>query len=153
MMVSRISRFRNPDLPNPSQALEQEIQREVIDLHRFFQHWFAGERELSVRGFERFTSVIADDFELIAPSGVRSNRSGLMDIIWKAHGKDPGSRIWIENIHCHPLGEQLHLATYEEWQGTDDAVRGRLSSALLRHHPDLPHSIKWLHLHETWLPG
>ncbi|MFT4539575.1 MAG: hypothetical protein ACI835_002022 [Planctomycetota bacterium] len=131
--------------------MHQACEREVIALHRFFQEWFAGRLPDTPQAFTRFANVLASDFEIIVPDGMRIDRATLLGRLQTAHGSDPESRIWIENFVCRSIRVDLVQTTYEEWQMSDGLPRGRLSSALFRQQSELPEGVEWIHLHECWL--
>ena len=126
---------------------------EVLELHRFFQEWFAGRLASTPEAFARFADVIESGFEIVSPDGECRARAALLESLRAAHGCDPEARIRIENFRGHEVGEGLFQAVYEEWQGRGADQRGRLSSALFRRAEGLPQGVEWLHLHECWLPA
>jgi hypothetical protein len=131
---------------------EDRCRLEVAELHRFFQGWFRGELPDTNESFDRFSGVMADEFEMVAPDGKAINRAAILDTVGDGHGKEPGAEIWIEN-HRHRLTVGgVSLVTYEEWQDWGGRKRGRLSSALMQTAEDTPNGVHWLHVHETWLP-
>ena len=136
-------------------GMAQNCEKEVLELHQFFQEWFNGTLENTEAAFERFDSVMADDFEIINPEGQKSSRAGIIARLQAAHGfqanATPPMRIWIENLHSRPLPGGDQLVTYEEWQETGGITRGRLSSALFSSSADTPNGVQWHHVHETWL--
>lgn len=136
--------------------MEQRCENEVVELHRFFQDWFNGVLPPTEEAFERFSSVMADEFVIISPNGELTERDELVERLRAAHGiwrrlSRPG-RIWIENLRVrHRVGDQI-LVLYEEWQEMDGESRGRLSTALFRLRETAPNGVQWLHVHEVWLP-
>lgn len=136
--------------------------REVEALHRFFQDWFNGELPNTDEAFARFADALDTDFFIVPPSGHLADRPRLLELLRPGHGRYEGDyrgRVWVENVKIRRLEENLAVVTYEEWQKTVNASgvtlddpRGRLSSALLRLDPEAPGGVRWLHVHETWLP-
>lgn len=129
------------------------VRREIDELHRFFQEWFVG--ALGRDALSRFDSVLDDDFRIVAPSGVCTEREPLIALIDGAHGsRESGFRIEVVHRSIDLIAEGVVLAGYEEWQrdGDDDPPRGRLSTAIFRSAPETPNGYRWLHVHETWLP-
>ena len=131
------------------------IKKEIIDLHQFFEDWFNGKLKNTEEDFSRFTKVMGEGFEIISPFGTKTNRSALMEKLRNAYGLKSGSekkyRIWIENVHTRKLEDNLFLITYKEWQEVDGVTKGRLSTAILKENSTNPNKIEWLHVHETWL--
>lgn len=131
---------------------EERCRQEVVDLHQFFQDWFRGELPDTDEAFARFGGVMAEGFEMVSPDGRAIDRAAIIDIVRSGRGEEPATEIWIEN-HRHRLTiGGLSLVTYEEWQESVGRKRGRLSSALLQLCEDTPNGVRWLNVHETWLP-
>lgn len=137
--------------------MDPDPEREVHELHRFFQEWFRGELEDGDSALGRLDAALAQGFTMVTPGGVRRPRAELLTGLRAARGsrsdERPPFRIWIEALEARPLGRDLLLCTYEEWQTVPGGRRGRLSSAVLAPDPGAPRGVLWLHLHETWLPG
>ena len=137
--------------------MEQRLSSEVVELHQFFEDWFNGVLPPTDAAFERFSSVLADDFLIISPGGELTEREELLARLEAAHGiwrenRRPG-RIWIENLVVrHQVGDQA-LVLYEEWQEIEGETRGRLSTALFERRDGLPNDVEWVHVHEVWLPN
>jgi hypothetical protein len=136
--------------------MNDACRHEIIELHRFFEDWFRAAIGPTVAVFTRLARVLDPDFELISPGGVVTPRLRLLEVLRQAHGsrrsQQPPFRIWIDHFRGRSVADGLQLATYEEWQETEDGSRGRLSTALFRLEPETPHGVCWLHLHEVWLP-
>ncbi len=138
-------------------AMQARCEKEVLELHRFFQDWFNGVLEPTDEDFARFRDVMAEGFVIVTPGGSLREREALVSRLRSAHGSwrrdgQPAGRLWIENVRFHRREGALALVTYEEWQETGDGTRGRLSTALFRPREDAPNGVEWLHVHETWLP-
>ncbi|NHZ73788.1 MAG: hypothetical protein GWP16_04900 [Nitrospirae bacterium] len=136
--------------------MEQRCEDEVVQLHGFFQDWFNGTLPPTEDEFRRFSSVMAEGFVIISPSGELTERDELLERLRDAHGiwremNRPG-RIWIESLQVrHQVGDQV-LVLYEEWQEIEGEPRGRLSTALFRRREGTPNGVEWMHVHEVWLP-
>lgn len=136
--------------------MAEDCEREVVELHRFFEGWFSGDLPDSDEAFARFESAIGADFEIISPSGQRMDRAALIAALRTAHGRwirdQIRGRIWIENVTVRHIEGYLALVLYEEWQEIDGRTRGRLSSAVFSRSDAAPNGVVWRHLHEVWLP-
>ena len=127
-------------------------EREIIELHEFFEAWLGGKLEDTDANFQRFVSVTGAGFHIIAPDGSRMERDELRRQIRAAHGSRLTWRMWIENIRLHHQQGDLLLVTYEEWQQRDDAApTARVTTALFRENAACPQGVEWLHVHETWI--
>lgn len=126
--------------------------REVAALHDFFAAWFQGQLANTEANFARFATAMHPDFHIIAPNGELTALSDLLARLRTAYGRQPTIEIWTTNHRCHfQFGEQA-LVSYEEWQSDGSTRTGRLSTALLQLDATAPAGIRWLHVHETWLP-
>ncbi len=132
-------------------------EMEIVDLHRFFVAWMSGSLVRTAAEFSRFADVLDEDFVIVSPRGIITERLALIDGLEKAHGGRAGGdevfRIWIEKARMRPLADDLCLTVYEEWQHVGETTTGRLSSALFGLRPGTPNGVAWLHVHETWLPS
>jgi len=135
--------------------MDEHCRKEIVELHQFFQDWMTGRLPTTDQAFARFSDVLDVEFQIITPSARVIGRDELLTSFRGAHGArggDPDFQIRIEDHRDRPLGSRLHLATYEEWQGTGNGMRGRLSTALFGRREGTPNGLIWLHVHETWLP-
>jgi len=131
--------------------MRERCEREVRELHVFFERWFRG--ELPDEAFVRVAGALAEDFELISPRGARDDRDSILGAIRGARGgRSRAFSIAVEAFEVRWQSGDACLVTYEEHQRDDDAVTARLSSALFRRANDAPAGVRWVHLHETWLP-
>ncbi len=135
--------------------MEQRCRLEVVELHRFFQDWFNAELAGDAAGFARFEQVLAEDFEIIGPTGDRMERAGVLAAVRSGHGRDAEGSFAIEvkGVRSRTVGDGLVLVTYEEHQTTGGEHKGWLSSALFRARKGRPNGVEWLHVHETYLPA
>lgn len=132
--------------PRRGLTMQDRCKQEIVELHAFFQNWFrGGEVE-----FSRFESVLAPGFEIIPPSGARLDRAAILTGVKSGRGRDPKSKIRIENVAVRPIGDGMAVATYEEWVEKDGEERGRLSSAVFRANHETPNGVEWVHVQETW---
>jgi RimJ/RimL family protein N-acetyltransferase len=128
-------------------------EKEVVELHQFFQDWFNGSISNTDEQFARFADVMADSFGMVPPNGRFVTRTPLLAGLRGSYGRSQQSpgRIWIENFVTRQTGPDWLLATYEEWQTFDNNTTSRLSTVLLQEHETAPNGFIWLHVHETWL--
>lgn len=133
------------------------VRSEIESLHRFFVKWFGGQCPSSDAEFETsFTVRFDPDFELIQPAGLVLSLTDLGEAVRGGHGSNPEFRIEIRNVRVHRQHAELVLATYEEWQRNAKAStppnNGRIATVLFQS-VDAPRQLRWLHVHETWLPS
>ena len=127
---------------------------EVHEFHEFVEAWLAGRATRDDETYERAHAVLADDFEIVSPSGERRSRATLLDELEAAHGlhadSSPPFEVDVREVRHRYTAGELCLVGYEEWQRVDGDETGRVSSALFRRDETAPNGVEWLHLHETW---
>lgn len=130
-----------------------QCQQEVEALHHFFAAWFQGNLAATEANFARFATAMHPDFHIVAPSGQMMALPALLARLRAAHGQQPTIQIWTTHHRCHFQFGNHALVSYEEWQSDGATRTGRLSTALLESDTTAPTAIRWLHVHETWLPN
>ena len=134
------------------------VAKEIIDLHAFFEDWFRGNCNNTDRVFKnRLLSRMDIDFHIVLPSGVAFYGEQFWPEMKKAHGSNPKFEISLRNFSRKlRIGRKTFVANYEEWQKNSKtetpANNGRLSTAVLINDDSAPNGLKWVHVHETWLP-
>tara|TARA_R110002072_G_scaffold6364_1_gene37493 strand:+ start:418 stop:858 length:441 start_codon:yes stop_codon:yes gene_type:complete len=131
--------------------LEVMVRTEIEDLHQFFVGWFSG--ALDTNSFdEGFLARFDPDFLLIPPAGIILSLEELNTGIRNTHNTNPDFRIAIRNVKIQRVLESEIIATYEKWQRNARAStppdNGRLATVIFKKSDPL----KWLHVHETWMP-
>jgi len=127
------------------------VEKEVRELHRFFQDWYRG--DLEDEAFRRFSRVMGEGFEIILPDASVLPREAIIDAVRARKGADAEAELWISNVRLVHSEAQFVVATYEEWQGRDGRdARGRLSTVVFTRDDSMPNGLVWRHVHETWLP-
>lgn len=134
--------------------IESLVNREIRALHEFFVSWFSGSVPDDSTQFQTgFTDRFHLSFLLIPPGGNLLDLDTLSTAIRNGHGGNPDFRIAIRNVKIQLCWERYVLATYEEWQRNARAStppdNGRVASVLFQ----IDDNLKWLHVHETWLPA
>ena len=127
-------------------------EREIVELHQFFEDWFTGRLPNDDAAFARFADTMAPDFHIVSPSGRLTARPDLLAGLRGAYNAWNAGRIWIENVQVRAAYGDISIVTYEEWQSTGDGERGRLSTVVFRADANAVNGLLWLHVHETWLP-
>ena len=135
-----------------SDELGAACRREIEELHRFFEGWLCGRIPCDNVTFERLTTVLDADFEMVTPQGRVQSRMDLLTWLWRAHGSvNAPFRIWIEDLRVVPLADEVLWAHYQEWQDRGGRIRGRTSTALFKVVPGCHNGLQWRLVHETWL--
>lgn len=129
---------------------EQRAEREVAELHEFFEQWYRA--ALPPQAFDRFEQVLAPGFVIVNPSADVVERDSILDAVRDARGSDPEAHIRTKNFTVRRQEGNLLIATYEEWQKLGgESERARLSTVVLRADDSAPYGWVWLHVHETWM--
>lgn len=136
--------------------MEESCKNEVFDLHRFFEQWFKAEIEYSDEIYSRLENVLNDKFMLIMPTGEHTFRKELLTQLRDGYGSRKDSkdsyRLWVQNVNCRLIENNMCLVTYEEWAEINDRVNARISSALFRKKEKTKFGVEWIHVHETLIP-
>lgn len=131
------------------------VNCEIIELHEFFQQWYRGELPNTDEAFERFSRVMALDFQIILPDARVLDRDAILGHVRRGHGENREAAgdftIEIRHVRHRLTVGEIIIATYEEWQGDGEHQRGRLSSVVFAKSDAMPNGLQWRHLHETWL--
>lgn len=129
----------------------ETCRREIEDLHAFFVRWYAGKTDREA--FDRLERALAPEFEMIAPTGDRSDREAVLEWIRESYGReDQGAfDIAIRNAELVREFDDHALVRYEEWQRRADDENGRISTVLLRAADEAPGGLEWVDLQETAL--
>jgi len=136
--------------PMDEETLLKHGEREIVELHQFFQDWYRGRDDVD---FERFNRALSPGFVIVMPDARILGREVIVDAVRQQRDSDPEARLEIRNVQLHMAGKDHAVLTYEEWQGRGgDPMRGRLSTVVFTFDNDAPNGLIWLHVHETWLP-
>lgn len=125
-------------------------EKEIVELHDFFQDWFNAVLPQNQEAFNRMDRVIDRRFAIVMPSGVRVEREVLLARLFGAHGARSGIRIWIERVSVLIETDDLAVVEYEEWQEEGGEVTSRYSTVVFRRQQNVPNKLVWVHVHETW---
>ncbi len=69
------------------------IEKEIIQLHQFFQDWFNGDISADDTAFDRLETALAPDFKIITPDGQIVRREALLQRLQQMHQDQKGIRI------------------------------------------------------------
>jgi hypothetical protein len=127
------------------------VRTEIESLHGFFVGWFSG--ALPSAEFESgFLARFDPAFLLVPPAGTLLDLEQLANGVRSAHATNPDFRIAIRNVEVRRMFDGHILATYEEWQrnalASTPRDNARIATVLFL---DV-RPLRWLHIHETWLP-
>ncbi len=132
--------------------------KEVVDLHVFFEDWFRGSCENNEQVWgERLHARMDEDFYIVLPGGHGLSGSGFWPEMQGLYGSNPDFQINIRNIQQRPCSQgDWVILTYEEWQKgakySTPPNNARVATAILIKDASAPNGLRWVHVHETWLP-
>lgn len=133
-----------------------EYTAEIEALHAFFEDWYHARVDRDGDAFDRLRTALAEDFEMVVPSGDLRDREAVLTGIEAQYGSrvdaDPGFRIEIRDVTLVDETDDRALCRYVEHQRVDGDWEARLSTVLLGYDSDTPTGLAWRHVHETWLP-
>lgn len=130
--------------------LPKHGEREIHQLHQFFQDWYRGNEQAE---FNRLDQALSNGFTIIMPDGRILDRDSIIEAVHGQHDSDSQAELEIRNVRLHEVHDNTAIFTYEEWQGRGgEDMRGRLSSVVFAFNDSAPNGLVWLHVHETWLP-
>lgn len=130
-------------------------QTTIESLHRFFVAWFRGTCDDSDAVWATFEKAMVRDFVLIAPGGQVLPHESLVLALRAHYGQHRERRFEIEvrNVTLQHVTANVVVAGYEEWQWLEDRQTARISTAVFGREPAESMDLRWIRVHETWLPG
>ncbi len=129
----------------------QAVQREIEELHRFFQAWLTGDAPRGPGELDRCAKVLAPGFTLITPVGHVWGSAALLEMLQASWGSRPGFRLWVEDTHVLVSTPETVVARYVEHQHRDGSRTARLSTAVFLRLGEARQDLAWLTVHETWM--
>ena len=136
--------------------MKEQSEKEVIELHKFFEQWFKSEVENKAGVYARVEDVLSEEFLLISPTGKVSTRDEVITQIKSGYGSRKDDvipyRLWVQNIECRLVENNFCLVIYEEWGEVAGELNARLSSALFRKNDSAINEVEWVHVHEVFIP-
>ena len=142
---------------NSSNVTVEQIVHEVDDLHNLFLAWYAGQPAKDRDWYDQTIGARMDaQFSIVSPSGTTLTQEDILTLIYEGYGLSREFSIKTRNANLLRLDGNVVLVSYEEWQhhavNTPVSQNGRISTALLAVDNTQPNGLRWLHVHETWLP-
>ena len=144
-------RNRHFNLCRKEHTVNSHVEDEIVALHRFFEDWFNARLPQTEDAFKSMDQVMGEEFIIVMPDGRSVGRNPLLELLYKAHGKRVGIKIWIEDVRPIIQEGGLTVAEYQEWQTEDGETTSRVSTAVFRDAPETPNGQSWLRVHETWI--
>lgn len=130
-----------------SAELSSVVVAEIEELHRCFEGIFAGD----AAPLARVDAALAPSFSMVPPSGQVVPRASVIAGLTGAVGSG-AMTIRIVNPRLLWSDGRSALAVYEEWQDSTDGTTARQSSVLFEVDAAAPGGLRWIWVHETWMP-
>lgn len=128
-------------------------EREIRELHAFFQGWIGGELDRSPETFRRLEDALADDFTFVTTAGEVLERPAIVEGVRSSHASSSDLRIRIRDPRLLRESAGQLVAVYQELQEAAGGRTGRVSTVVFRRSEAAPNGLEWLHVHETWIEG
>ena len=129
------------------------IEKEIHELHQFFESWYQGKIENSEQSFSRLADVLAAEFALITPDGHVVERKQLLDLMRAEYATKPRIRIWVEDCQLGFSDQNVYLVIYEAHGIDKGRKRISLITAVLRKNHKRENGLEWMHISEVGLPS
>ena len=133
--------------------MQRLCEKEIHELHAFFEAWYRGTVDESDGSFSRVKAVLAPEFTLITSDGHAIARDQLLALLRAEYSTKPDIKIWVENFQLRLAAGDVVLANYEEHGTTTSGKRSTLITAVLRKNPERQNGLEWIHIHEVGLPS
>ena len=133
--------------------MHAHVEREIRELHVFFESWYRGTIEDSDQAFSRVEGVLAPEFVLITSDGYTMPREQLLPLLRDEHARRPEIEMRVDQIQIRLVSGEIVLITYQEHGVTESGARSTLITAVLRVKAGAPNGLEWVHIHEVGLPG
>jgi len=129
------------------------VKQEIIRLHEFFVDWMTGILPKTDANFAQFADSLSEDFYIVTPTGQFTQRDTLVTRLYNTHNQRQNFRIWIKNVQIHHTSQDVIVATYEEWQESqDDNITALISTVIFIVDQSKSNDLQWQCVHETRLP-
>ena len=123
-------------------------EREIVELHEFFERLFLGQTE----SLDRADQALASDFTMAGPHGVLSQRADVMGQLGAGIGHASELSIRVEDPRLILETDDTIVAEYIEVHGlSGDRHNRRRSTVVFKKDADGPNGLRWLRVHETWI--
>lgn len=132
--------------------MQELCEKEIRELHAFFEAWYQGAIAGSDNTFQRVEKVLAPEFTLITSGGYTFEREQVLALLRGEYAAKPDIRLWIDNVRLRYTAGDIILVTYEEHGETTDGKRSTLITAVLHKSPAQCNGLEWIHIHEVRLP-
>lgn len=127
--------------------MQADWQREVDELHEFFQALFLGD----IDSIDRADEAFGPDFTFVGPDGALASRGDIVDMLASGRGHSSELQITIEGHRTIVEGDAVIVGEYIEVHEFADGGNRRRSTVVFEVDPAAPNGVRWRHVHETWM--
>lgn len=127
--------------------MQTDWQREVDELHEFFQALFHGQ----IDSLDRADAGFGPDFTFVGPDGSLADRGQILQMLESGRGHSSQLRISVEAHRTIVETDALIVGEYIEVHEVSDGGNRRRSTVVFDVDPEGPNGVRWRHVHETWL--
>ena len=129
------------------------IEKEITELHQFFESWYRGKIENTEQIFSRMADVLAAEFALVTPDGHVVERKQLLELMRAEYASKPEIKIWTENCRLRFSDQNVFIVIYEEHGIDKNRKRVSLITAVLQKNQQHVNGLEWVHISEVHLPS
>ena len=129
------------------------IEKEITELHQFFESWYRGNIENTERTFSGLADVLAAEFAFVTPDGHVVERQQLLDLMRSEYATKPEIKIWIANCRLRFSDQNVFIAIYEEHGIDKNRKRVSLITAVLQKNQQQVNGLEWVHISEVHIPS
>ena len=133
--------------------MQKLYEKEIHELHSFFEAWYQGRIENTDHEFSRLEGVLAPEFTLITPDGHVVERDQLVAMMRSEYGTKPDIKMWVENCRLRFADDNIFVVIYEEHGVLKERKKASLITAILRKNPSRKNKLDWIHIHEVEIPA
>lgn len=142
-------------MPTPPAVDARALHDEVLEFHALYCRWLRGGFDGEQGAFDaQWLPRFHPRFSLVMPGGLALGMDDLRALFDESYGSNPDFATDVREFELLHLDGGTALVRFEEWhRGSLNSPRvdnGRLSSVLFV--LDDPARVRWLHMHQTWLP-
>ena len=129
--------------------MQNIYEKEIYELHSFFESWYRGEIQNTDKEFSRLEGVLAPEFTLITPDGHVVERDQLLALMRAEYATKPDIKIQVENCRLRFADDNIFVVIYEERGVLKERQKTSLITAILRKNQRKKNELDWIHIHEV----
>ena len=123
-------------------------QNAVIELHEFFQSWFAG--TVPPEDIAKLEDALDESFSMVEPRGGHLDRGDVITGVRTRFGADAEVQISVDGFVLVAATERVLVGRYREHHRHGDGQSTHRHSTAVFTRATETDPWRWLHVHETW---